>query len=187
MDESTKAMMLERCETIEQDGLTYQQEGINKNSKHFDLTPLINTLQDYVNGFDNWEDMNHFDAIRAAWMNVGLAQRDLPVHVINEYCRRNRSLDLGPAFNEDELPREMSYYNYSSNTMIALFPLIISSSSGLGVDFALRFRGWNHLDSSMRSDLAAISQLDTVRTDDLKQSLVILGKPPELGHAMSMP
>ena len=32
-------------------------------------------------------------------------------------------------------------------------------------------------------DLAAISRLDVVRTDDLKQSLEILGKPEDLEHA----
>ncbi|OYV54396.1 MAG: hypothetical protein B7X00_01380, partial [Legionella sp. 21-45-4] len=68
---------------------------------------------------------------------VGLAQRDLPVHVVNEYCRPDRSFDPLPAFNEDKLPRVLTYYHFKSGLDVPLFPLVVSDSSGLGVDFAL--------------------------------------------------
>lgn len=179
MDKDTKAAMLERCAAIEANGLKYTQNGTEQCSKHFDLTPLKKALQDYVDGYDNWKRTNSWDAIKAAWMQVGMAQRDLPVHVINEYCRPDRSFDPKPAFNEDELPRIVTFLNYRTGDVELLFPLVVSGSSGLGVDFAIA-RGWRDVAvlapgggltvAASWVDLAAVSHLDEVRTDDLTQS-----------------
>jgi len=38
---------------------------------------------------------------------------------------------------EDKLPRVLTYYNFNSGSDVPLFPLVVSGSSGLGVDFAL--------------------------------------------------
>lgn len=196
MDENTKAAMLVKVTAIDTVGLTYEQHGhVAEHSTHFDMTPLKTALQNYVNGYDARDAANNYDAMKAAWMLVGLAQRDLPVHVINEYCRPDRSFDPLPAFNEDKLPRVLTYYNFNSGLDVPLFPLVVSGSSGLGVDFALiraalvqrGARGMARLgrlgSPSVSLDLAAISRLDVVRTDDLKQSLEILGKPEDLEHA----
>ena len=92
MDANTATIMHQRCLDIDKNGLTYEQRGVViEHSRHFDLTPLKSALQDYVDGYDNWERTSNWDAMKAAWMQVGLAQRDVPVHVINEYCRPDRS------------------------------------------------------------------------------------------------
>ena len=195
MDEKTKAAMLEKVTAIDTVGLMYEQGGrVVEHSKHFDLMlaplveggqpikgPLLQALQDYVDGYDAWDAAQNYDAMRAAWRVVGLAQRDLPVHVINEYCRPDRSFHPLPAFNEDQLPRILTYYNFSTGGIVPLFPLVVPASSGLGVDFALarrgRQRGWGAqlgrggLGASVAAvDLAAVSHLDEVRTIDLAQS-----------------
>jgi len=131
MDNDTKAEMLQRVESIEEQGLTYQQHGETKNSKHFDLKPLIDALQGYVDGYDNC------DAIDEAWLKVGKAQRDVPVHVINEYCRPDRSFYPCPDFNEKKLPRVTICFNFDTNRYEQLFQLSVSDSEGLGVDFSL--------------------------------------------------
>ena len=72
--------------------------------KHFSLQPLIGTLQTYV---DNAEKVWKYDQ-RAAdhWCKVvGGAQRQVPAHVVNEYCREDRSFEPCPAFTEEKLPR----------------------------------------------------------------------------------
>ncbi|MFU7598327.1 hypothetical protein ACM9VS_05780 [Legionella pneumophila] len=138
MDADTKRDMLKRCEAIENDGLTYKQHGVEvKGSKHFDFTPLKTALTHYLDGFDNWLNTRNKTALEAAWMAVGLAQRDVPVHVMNEYCRPDRSFKPTPTFNEDELPRVLTYYHLSTGRAVLLFPLVFSDTSGLGVDFAL--------------------------------------------------
>ena len=58
-------------------------------------------------------------------------------HVINEYCRVNCSFDPIPKFNEDKLPSGSTFHNYKTDRDESLFPLGITNSSGLGVDFAL--------------------------------------------------
>jgi hypothetical protein len=185
MDEDTKSELLKRCKAIERNGLKYSQEMTQVDgtprieqycTKHFDFTPLKTALEQYIQGFAHWS----WDERKKAWMAVGVAQRDLPVHVINEYCRPDRTFHPLPAFNEDKLPRVVTYYDYNIKREVSLYPLVISSSSGLGVDFALirgRFRPAavraRRCGSALRAacELAAISHLDEVRTIDLKQSV----------------
>ena len=138
MDADTKTSMLKRCEAIEKDGLTYKQDGVEvTGSKHFDFIPLITALTNYVQGYNNWSNTGNYTAMKAAWMAVGLALRDVPVHVINEYCRPDRSFDPRLEFAEPTLPRVLIYFDYRVGEYKSVFPLVFSDSSGLGVDFAL--------------------------------------------------
>ena len=195
MDEDTKAETLRRVQSIEKNKLAYQQNGEEKKSPHFDLKPLIDALQAYVDGYDNWSKNKSRGAMGEAWLKVGMAQRDVPVHVINEYCHPDRSFDPCPGFNEETLPRVTTYYNFFTHRDEQLFPLVVSDSEGLGVDFSLLRPLWlwdadagagvgrgGPLPSLVLHDLAAISHLDEVRTVDLKQSLETLkSKSPSLG------
>ena len=176
MDANTATIMHQRCLDIDKNGLTYEQRGVViEHSRHFDLTPLKSALQDYVDGYDHWLATSNWPAMEAAWIAVGMAQRDVPVHVANEYCRSDRSFHPRPAFNEETLPRNLKFYNDNTGREASWFPLVVSASSGLGVDFALiRMRS---LESRLAPlgvfaavDLAAVSRLDEVRTIDLTQS-----------------
>ncbi len=213
MNDETRAAMLERIETIERIdaktgqpvGLVYRQGGREYRSAHFDLTKLTTALNEYVKGFCDWEQRDDFRAMKAAWMKVGLAQRDVPVHVINEYGHSSWSFDPMPTFevNEDKLPRKTNYYDLRSpRRSVDLYPLVVSGTEGLGVNFAL-YRGryervsrgeWGPLGASgmpppvvgglfASLDSEAVTLLDKTRTDELKQSLEILGKlnPGPLG------
>ena len=194
MDETTKANLLTRVEYIEEHGLQYHQNSNKYCTKHFDFGPLKTALNNYVQGYENWESTSNVDAIKAAWMVVGLAQRDLPVHVIDEYCRPDRSFDPTPQFNEDTLPRVVTFFNFRTVEEEVLFPLVVSDSSGLGVDFALlRCGGWKQAagvsgqmaGSNVQFASMVISYLDEVRTHELAQSREIL-KSIEPGSSFSM-
>ncbi len=143
-------------------------------------------LARYVQGFDDWNCTGNFAAMKSAWMAVGLAQRDLPAHVVHEYCRPARSFHPRPAFNEPVLPRILTFHNFNTNCDESLYPLLITATSGLGVDFGLAVGGGRAVRSGgflgawgigrewASHDLAAVSHLDVVRTADLTQSLEIL-------------
>ena len=119
MNNETKMEILARIKVIEgidtapgqPVGLSYQQRGHEHRSAHFDLTLLISALQRFVDGFNNWERTYNWDAMRAAWMEIGILQRDMPVHVVNEYCRPDRSFNPRPEFNEGTMPRSVRFYN----------------------------------------------------------------------------
>jgi len=65
--------------------------------KQFDFNPLIEAIQTYIDKFDNWDK----DQCRKHWgIEVGGAQRLLPMHVVQEYCRTDRSFDPCPNFSE---------------------------------------------------------------------------------------
>lgn len=90
---------------------------------HADWRPLITSLDKQLEIINNWYDL---DAKKKFWQKrehykdkddfygqaeshwckvVGSHQRNLPVHVVNEYCRRDRSFDPTPTFDEAQLPR----------------------------------------------------------------------------------
>ena len=158
------------------------------NKLQFDFKSLITALDTYVTNYDRW-DYHQGDE---AWLNVGKAQREVPAHIAHEYCRGDRSFDPRPEFNEDTLPRVLTFYNYVT-AVKSWFPLT-SSSSGLGFDFGLLRRarggsaagaaGWAAGAAAPTLDLAAVSHLDEVRTADLTQSrenLTLIGREPGLG------
>ncbi|HHF0524011.1 TPA: hypothetical protein ACTUT5_000231 [Legionella anisa] len=167
MDDNTKAQMLARVESIEKHGLAYQQHGHSYQTQHFDMTPLITALKEYSDGFRQWNMEDNYSAMKAAWMKVGLAQRDVPAHVAQEYCNPDRSFYPCPGFNEETLPRVLNLLNGNS-----WFPLTESPPS-LGSKFALtrmnRERGAYSTDFSPIpfADLEAVRHLDKVRTADL--------------------
>ena len=153
------------------------------NKLKFDFHSLITALDTYVTNFDKW----NYHQQEEAWMKVGKAQRDVPVHVAHEYCRPDRSFDPLPSFTEEALPRVLTFCNYVTNIK-SWFPL--STSSGLGFDFALtradvwRVRWdvapmgrWTPRPVRAGLDLAAVRHLDEVRIAGLTQSRENLNRP----------
>lgn len=200
MDEETKAFMAARIDEMERIdaatgqpvGLVYQQAGQEHRSAHFDFTPLKEAYQRYLAGYDAWYAAQNWAAIDAAWWDVGKAQRNIPVHVAQEYCRPGRSFDPRPEFNEATLPRVLTFYNWRTRRDDSWFPLA-ASNSGLGFDFALiRADGRARQGGSALwcrggalADLAAITRLDEVRTDDFTLSREHLNPPP-MSQSMSV-
>jgi hypothetical protein len=72
----------------------------------FDLNPLIEEIKIYIDNYYYWSDKK----LEAYWCKViGGHQRRLPAHIINEYCRPDRSFhgsnDEPPDFLDATLPR----------------------------------------------------------------------------------
>jgi hypothetical protein len=78
----------------------------NKYGKQFDLSPLIKALDTYIKRYAGWSKERCIDH----WCKVvGGLQRMLPAHVINEYCRPDRSFVVKggpPDFLDATLPRK---------------------------------------------------------------------------------
>jgi hypothetical protein len=185
MDEETKALILARITINDEIGLSYQQNGALHRSPHFDFTPLIEAYQRYLDGFGAWFAASHWRAIDAAWLAVGLAQRDVPVHVAQEYCRPDRSFYPCPEFNEVSLPRVLSFYYFGN--VRTWFPAERLGADGAETWAARRGRGAHAgvdgrymalaVVSLAQIDLAAMTRLDEVRTDQLTQSREYLQSP----------
>ncbi|WP_115708860.1 hypothetical protein [Legionella sainthelensi] len=200
MDEDTKTQLLARIDemecidavTGEKIGLVYQQYGTIHRSAHFDFKPLKEALHHYVEGYLGWVDGS--EAMKTAWIKIGKAQRDVPAHVAQEYCRYDRSFEPLPSFKEDELPRTLTFLNSSTRFNDSWFPLE-STDLGLGFDFAIVRAFANAaksgtcrplLDGVKRSlpvELAAIIHLDEVRTRELTQLRDLLKPTP---HPVSL-
>ncbi|MFJ1268191.1 hypothetical protein ACD661_06455 [Legionella lytica] len=171
MDDETKTLLLARIERIEQHGLAYQQRGQNFQSKHFDMTPLIKSIEEYIRGWNNWLREGNTNASHVARMKIGKAQREVPAHVAHEYCRPDKSFETRRDFRETTLPRGLNYDNLGQ----CWFPLK-SSSAGLGFDFAFIRGGMPGVRSMWAGippcliDLGAMYELDEVRTAELAQS-----------------
>jgi hypothetical protein len=197
MDEETKALTLASCEKMERDGLTYTQNGVEfGGSKHFDFIPLIDAYANYIQIYDRWCARNATSAeVDAAWFAIGVMQRDVPAYVAQEYCRPDRSFSPRPVFNELNLPRTLTFDNIHNHRISRdeqWFPLVISGTSGLGVNFALvrgragGARGALAVGRGARVhlDLRAVTSLDQASANELTRSRENL-KP--LAHGLEGP
>ena len=86
-------------------GLKYQQNGKIYRSHHFDFTPLKQSLQKYINGYNQWYDHNNWEAMEDSWMDVGKAQRNSQPMWRKNIADPNVLLTQLPLFNEGLLPR----------------------------------------------------------------------------------
>lgn len=122
LPENKAALQLRELENA---GVTYlkaksidnKPEILIENERHFDFSELIAALEDYLNNFELYRKNN---VLADTWRKkVGLAQRYIPAHVANEYCRTDRSFAPTPGFNEWTLPRILDFnyndwpYNFS--------------------------------------------------------------------------
>ena len=83
------------------------EENGTEHGKHFDLSRLVDTLDTYVKNYAAWNSQQR----KTHWcQQVGGAQLLLPAHVVNEYCRPDRSFDPVPDFTKGNLPRVRTVY-----------------------------------------------------------------------------
>ncbi len=143
-----------------------------RHGKHFSLQPLIGALQTYVDNYDSlsWK---MFESKREHhWQKVvGGAQRKLPVHVINEYCRPDRSFDPCPKFTEASLPRSRKC-NEGDWFTVSYDGGVLGVKFGITRDFfseAGRMSSyWSGACSHADRDKAALQSLSKTRTQQLE-------------------
>jgi hypothetical protein len=186
MDQDTISQLLARIDQMERidsstgmpTGLVYQQDGIEKRSRHFDFTPLKTALEEYIRGNSGWITTKNEAARLSAWMAVGKAQRNVPAHVAHEYCLPSRSFQTTPSFCDEKLERTLKFFNWITGRNDVWFPLPNEPETGLGFKFALMqdrlTSSWDALHTPSpalppdpSADLNAIINLDLVRSKDL--------------------
>jgi len=152
--------------------------------KHFDLQPLLDALKTYVDNVAKW---NYDQRAVDQWCKkVGGAQKLLPAHVVNEYCRSDRPFDPCPS--EWTSPvlrtREVEVYINSKWVKGSWFtPPTYSEALGMSFAFcragdavgaasALRPRGlcwlWGAVLGGAGADLKSLQALWNARTLQLK-------------------
>jgi len=157
---------------------------------HYDFTPLITALQEYVDNYLNWTDEERI----AHWCTVvALLQRYIPAHVAQHYCNPNESFvqthttDTPPTFKEQTLKRTLILYNNLENQLVSWWPMrAVAGSEVLGVDFgnlrgardgecgcARGERGLSRLGAAM-CDLTALTALCKMRTSELPRLKALL-------------
>jgi hypothetical protein len=190
MTNEIKEELLERIQQIEIQGLSYEKGDENIcGSSFFNFKPLLDAYQAFIVDYDEWYRAENWDAMNNAWLEVGKAQRDLPVHVINEYCRQDRAFVVDgypPNFDEESLPRTSSFFNLITRTAEELYP----DTSSLGNEYSLirvitlsnsrpgacatSAHKPIHARLASSIDCWAVSRLDEVRTKELNTSLEVL-------------
>jgi hypothetical protein len=212
MDNDTAQEILKRVEAMEeighgaklfqgQKGLTYTYiAGKEHRSVHFDLNPLVTAYEKYLTVYNNRVTMSvhegDWSKVDEAWLKIGMAQRDCPAHVIQEYCHKIRSFypgenketdddyqSLFDARNTKNLTRGVSFINSYNDKTYTCYPLLANSGLGFSNSLMRAARGfggsgegalgldkWRYGGVRCVSDSRAIKALDVVRTADLSQS-----------------
>ena len=174
-----------RYTTINKDGQTKEHR-----SAHFDLTPLKKVLIRHIQKSE--ERCFAFNRKNINLAEIGREQHLVPAHIAQEYCHPHRSFaavaqdkSLLDTSNPDNLERQLTFMTFSPD---GSFKEWFSADSRLGAPLGiLRENGvyaqgkeqeWStHLIDDLSVDLAAISAIDEVRTNDLQRSLTNLGSP----------
>jgi hypothetical protein len=83
---------------------------------NFDLTKFKTELLKYSDSFNLWYDYTKSNLAIGALV---IAQRELPVHIVNEYCRLERHYlyhrNITHDFNEEALPRDLTFFSWGKN------------------------------------------------------------------------
>jgi TPR repeat protein len=147
--------------------------------KHFDLQPLLEALKTYVDKHGTF----FFNGVKHWSKKVGGAQKLLPAHVVNEYCRRDRQFKPCSSKWTSPLPRSRAVFNSELDNGSWFTPF--SPSESLGVSFAFyRSAGWGRLAMASAAtsdggiaacgaawpaeDLKSLQSLWNARTEQLK-------------------
>ena len=155
--------------------------------KHFKFEPLINELDTYVKNYDLWTP----EQCVTQWCKkVGVEQRGLPMHVIQEYCNQTESFNPCPSFEKLVFDRNTAFYNWLVSANQSVYRLVDSDlgiNRGLGqclASYPLRCvlgggqqRGGLWPGNWATVDLAAIRHLSTVRTKDMEDINAYLANP----------
>jgi serine/threonine protein kinase len=143
--------------------------------KHFDLQPLLDALKTYVDKYDSF----FFDKEKHWCKKIGGAQKLLPAHVVNEYCRPDRSFDPCPREWTTTVPRTRVVEIYDGSKWVkGEWFTPPNSSDVLGVSFAFcragvagaaaLTGGGRAAGSGCGADLKSLQALWNARTHQLK-------------------
>jgi len=190
MDENTKEKMAVHIDKMSNIGLSYYQDGIRYQSPNFNFTAFLESLKISIQTFKQYFELSENRAIieneedfafqaHKNVINFLNAQRNLPAHVIQEYCRKDRPFSPCPTFKEHNFPRTCLFLDWATEEMEAWFPLFEINIENPLERIAL-FRGQqnyatsaidsNHHDpiEMLAADYLAITHLDVVRTAELQ-------------------
>ncbi|QBR83804.1 hypothetical protein E3983_05240 [Legionella israelensis] len=186
--EEIRAKLLTHYKEVQDEGLNYtlndEAHTRVEGEHHFNFQPLLDALDTYVKNYHQWGREQREER----WCRkVGYAQRQVPAHVAQEYCRSDLPLDQSRSFKEVNFPRGLKFYHWGSDQMKSWFPL--SWDDGLGFDFGM-YNGTAGLPGCVGTrsqvtlgrsvywsgiNLKALSTLHAVRTqevDELAKSLL---------------
>ncbi|HHF7375048.1 hypothetical protein [Legionella bozemanae] len=174
------AQLLSQYHKVNKEGVTYKLNGKTITEKHFDFeNTLIKELQIQVDSIKVPGDKD-WDAINKQWREgVGGAQKQLPMHVVYEYCSdepfyhipQPPASQLKPSKQWLTSPRPKPSKQFY-NTITKKYENWFDVDSKLGVDFALykgsgtggpvsNYLGWE--DASFMGILLVINELEAVK------------------------
>ncbi len=141
------------------------------------LEKLTTALKTHVDNFDAWYEKSNWTALEQCWSKqVGGAQLLLPAHVINEYCRPDRSFEPCPSFMESTLPRTRKFdkgewftASYNGGKLGEKFGVLRYNFSGGGLGGMVGVGG-------VRSDLRSLTSLVTIRSQQREELLTELSQ-----------
>ena len=140
------------------------------NKLKFDFFSLHTAYKEFLSIISS--NKPNYDQMEVAWLNIGKAQRDVPAHVAQEFCRKDRPFYPIPSFREPYFPRSLMHIlKEGVKPNKCWFPL---TNSDLGYSFTM-FRGMadyclgniTYSGPGVKYDFQAFRKLDEIRTAEL--------------------
>jgi hypothetical protein len=111
----------------------YELNGKIYNKTMFDLTPLIDAIQAYVDHYDHWSDDERIEH----WCKVVGGEQSRVIAIIAQhYCDPDQSFSEANTFDKEKMTRNLDFYNAVHKEQTSWFPRSDSAYIHvLGVDF----------------------------------------------------
>lgn len=169
-----KIEALQQIEDLEMYGLEFEEPWADektrqKKQSHFNFSPLIQAYEAYFT-----------KPSRAAWLKIGVEQSRLPLHVLNEFCRKDRSMSSLSQNRFEELslprcfavehfydPRELSCWPFAGDLVLGRDYTLVRGELGDAGARPLSYTDGYH--TLAPDDLAAIRRLHAVRHEELNE------------------
>lgn len=125
---------------LERHGIYYERNGVHYQDTR-DGVALINAYRKYIRIYDAHQNRTPWNHVEQAWIEVvGLAQRVLPIHILQRFCEKNKPFYPLQTLTVNDLrvapfKRTLQIHNWVTNRRVCLLPL--HANAGIGFSFSI--------------------------------------------------
>jgi hypothetical protein len=162
-------LLLQYGDRLSRPGISYRRNNHPYTEPHFNYSAYANALQSYIDTYDS----RNTEECMAAWLNIGIMQRDLPVHIRQHYCDSEVPFTSDASFQKPQFNRSLRILDLDN----CEFEEWTDELEGLGTKFAISYHTLGETPCAaklsycptaemVQRDLDAFNKLIKTRLDD---------------------
>ncbi|KTD82934.1 hypothetical protein [Legionella waltersii] len=130
-DAIRNTLLLQYSDRLSRPGISYRKNNTPYTEQYFDYAAYANALQSYIDNYDARTE----EECMAAWLRIGIMQRDLPTYIRQHYCDSEVPFTPEASFQSPEFNRNLRVLNLENNE----FEEWTDELEDLGTTFAISY------------------------------------------------